>query len=165
MSQPKIVQSDWKRTIPQLVILAAWFGLWFLLLPMSQRPNAAIYGVVGFFVHLVGARHFIPRAHRRGVRHLHKEQFREAIACFADSDRFFSRHPWIDRFRAVVLLSPSSWSYREMALLNMAFAHSQLGEGRKAQEYYRQVATEYPGNKMARNALRLMEASRELADR
>lgn len=85
-----------------------------------------------------------------------KQHFAESIPYFQESADFFAKHPMIDRLRAVFLLSPSKFSYREMALCNIAFAHAQLGNGREAKEMYQQVLAEYPENGLASVALKLI---------
>ncbi len=69
---------------------------------------------------------FIARAHRRGMRLYRSQQYAAAIQSFGESYDFFARHEWIDRFRAITMMSPSAISYREMALCNIAFGHRKL---------------------------------------
>ncbi len=81
---------------------------------------------------LVGSRKLIPRAHRRGIRLSQTQQFEDAIRAHKESYEFFTRHSWLDRYRSITMMSPSSMSYREMALINIAFAYGQIGNGEKA---------------------------------
>ncbi|MDH3639811.1 MAG: hypothetical protein OES09_15310, partial [Gammaproteobacteria bacterium] len=46
-----------------------------------------------------------------------------AIDQFQRSYDFFSKHYWLDKYRGVTMMSPSIWSYREMALMNIASVH------------------------------------------
>ena len=62
-------------------------------------------------------------------------------------------------------MTPSSFSYREMGLLNIAFAYGQLGDGESARTFYEQVIKEYPNNWMAQAVLNLIEASTKLTSR
>ena len=48
-----------------------------------------------------------------------------------------------------------------MALLNMAFAYSQIGNGQKSKEIYEQVLKEFPNSEMAKAALRMFESAKE----
>lgn len=45
-----------------------------------------------------------------------------------------------------------------MALLNMAFSYSQLGNGMKSKEIYEKVIEDYPQNEIARSALRMLNS-------
>jgi TolA-binding protein len=56
------------------------------------------------------------------------------------------------------MMSPSAISYREMALVNIAFSVSQLGQGTDAKEYYQRALDEFPNSAMAKAALRLIES-------
>jgi len=49
-------------------------------------------------------------------------------------------------------------TYREMALINIAFAHSQIGDGRTAKAYYERTLRDFPQNSIARAALRLIHS-------
>jgi hypothetical protein len=82
-----------------------------------------------------------------------------AIPHFESSYAFFSAHQWIDRFRSVILMSPSAASYREMALVNVAFCYSQLGHGTEAKSVYERALREFPGSPVASSALKLIESA------
>lgn len=90
-------------------------------------------------------------------------QFREALPHFERSLAFFERHEWVDRWRSLVMLSGGALPYREMALVNMAFCFAQLGDGDRAEVYYRRALDAFPGSVMANTSLRLMEAARSRA--
>ena len=92
------------------------------------------------------------------MRLVHKKEFQNAIPYFHKSYDFFNKHSWIDKYRYVTLLSSSKMCYREMALNNIAFCYSQIGEGDKAVEYYSQTLEEYPDNEMAKAALNFISS-------
>ena len=58
-----------------------------------------------------------------------------------------------------MLLSASAASYREMALLNEAFALGQLGRRPEARAIYESTVEEFPDSGMAEAALNLMGPS------
>ena len=87
-----------------------------------------------------------------------KHEYAGAIQFFEASYRFFTDNSWIDKYRYITLLSSSAMDYREMALCNIAFCYSQIGEGPKARAYYQQVLKTYPDNGLAQTALRMMES-------
>jgi hypothetical protein len=70
--------------------------------------------------------------HRRGISLFHAKKFSEAAPHFEASYQALVRRPWLDRFRWLLLGSASAMSYREMALCNAAFCHSQSGDGTRA---------------------------------
>ena len=59
------------------------------------------------------------------------------------------------------MMSASAISYREMALCNIAFCYSQLGDGQKAESYYRRALDEFPNSALAVAALRMIESVRQ----
>ena len=137
------------------IVAAAWV--------VNGHDLAAAFAV-GALVYLAyswGSRAVVARHHRAGMRALKAERFREAEARFAQSGAWFDRHPWVDRWRSVVLLSSGTYGYREMALLNRAYAFVQLGDGDRALDLYRRVLDEYPGSMMAQSALRAADAFRQ----
>ena len=75
-----------------------------------------------------------------------------------ESYDFFTRCRWLDRYRAVTLMSLSAISYREMALINIAFAYSQIGDGGKAKEHYERALDDFPNSGMASAALKLINS-------
>lgn len=92
---------------------------------------------------------------------MRRGEFDAAILRFQQSLEWFERHPWIDNRRSIVLMSCSAMSYREMALVNIAFCHSQRGDGQNARFYYEKCLERFPQNGLAIAALRLMDAARE----
>ncbi|PHQ61052.1 MAG: hypothetical protein COC08_06375 [Maribacter sp.] len=49
-------------------------------------------------------------------------------------------------------------SYREMALANIGFCYSQIGDGIKSKEYYERTLKEFPESGLAKSALKMMSA-------
>ncbi len=48
-----------------------------------------------------------------------------------------------------------------MALVNIAFSYTQIGNGQKAKEYYKQALSEFPQSIIAKSALKMIEAAEE----
>jgi len=154
---PIVREVRWLWLVPQLCVL----GILVWIARSIVGANEALLAGAGFyFLYLVGARSLVAHEHRRGIRLVRQQQWSEATPHFRRSYEFFSRHPWIDRFRWLALLSLSAASYREMALLNEAFALAQQGLRREARSVYARVLREFPESSMARTALNLMEPER-----
>jgi len=96
--------------------------------------------------------------HSKGVQLVKKTAFEPAIIEFEKSYAFLTRYPWIDKFRALTLLSPSAWSYREMALCNIAFCYLQLNQANKAVEYYNKALEEFPNSSLAKYSLKTIQS-------
>lgn len=80
-------------------------------------------------------RSLLLQEHRAGMKLTKKERFTEAIQHFEKSYEFFTRHTWMDKYRYLALLSSGRLSYREMALINIAFCSGQAGDGIMARGY------------------------------
>lgn len=152
-SVPIVRQIAWLSLLPQLAIL--WLLIWIAQLLGAQEPLIA--GPLAYLAASFILRSAIPRHHRNGIYFYKKERFAEAIPYFYKSYDFFARHAWVDRWRAVTMLSPSRISYREMALINVAFCLAQAGERERSIQEYRRALAEFPSSKMAQSALRLLE--------
>lgn len=152
---PVIRTIRWIAAIPQLLaaLFAAAVGHW--LYPYG----GAYFGLVAYLIYSIGSRQLIVRDHRTGIRLLRHERYADAIPRFEASLAFLDRHPWIDKYRSVVLMSPAAWSYREMAFNNLALCYSQLGDGQRARECYQACLDFNPKNWVATAALRLMDTA------
>jgi hypothetical protein len=125
---------------------------------VAPGADAVLWIVGGFLVLTLALRFLVPRAHRRGIRYVRSGQYEPARECFLESYAFFTRHAWIDRYRAITLMSASYMSYREMALCNAAFCCTQIGEGQQARQLYQQALEEFPHSGMAATALNVLSS-------
>ena len=153
---PVLRQVSWLAAIPHLTVLAILIAA-----AMTLDPNnGVIWGAFAYLLYAIGSRRLIARHQRRGMALVKRELYAKAIVEFQASLAFFDRYPWIDRFRCVIMMSASAMSYREMALLNVAFCQSQQGNGRRARESYEACLARFPNSPLARSALRLMDAAK-----
>ncbi len=136
-----------------IVILAAVFHIF--ITSYTDALNLALCFYLGAFILL---RNLVPRNHRKAIHAYKAGDYLQAIAEFDKSYAFFMRHPWVDRYRFLVLLSSSRLSYTEMALVNAAFCHAQAGNGPKAVEYYEKALRQFPDSEMARSGLNMIYA-------
>jgi len=101
----------------------------------------------------------VAKDHQKGMHLVKKHEFAEAIPVFESSYKFFTHNSWVDEYRYITLLSSSRMCYREMALCNIAFCYTQIGEGKKAAEHYRKVLENYPENGLAQAGLKVLESA------
>src|SRR5688572_16583375 len=120
---PVVRQISWPAVLPQLAVLG---GLIALGTYVTQTSGGVVLGAAIYLAYSICSRLLIARAHRRGMRFFRKQQYAAAIEAYQESYEFFARNPWIDQYRAIVMMSPSAISYREMALCNIAFCYTQL---------------------------------------
>ena len=155
MSVPIIRRISWLAVVPQLLALGAAI----MLARHFQLHDGLLVGVIGYLVYSAGSRKILTSYHRAGVRLVRQQHFAEAIEKFQRSLLFFDKHRWIDRFRSIVLMSPSAISYREMALANIAFCYSQIGDGTHARQWYEACLAEFPQSGLAQVGLRIMDSA------
>lgn len=154
-SLPIIRQVAWLSVVPQVLLL--------LTLIVAARvltlSEPILVGSLTYLTLLVFLRNAIPRHHRRGMRFFKRERFKEAIPQFRLSYQFFVKHHWVDRWRALTMLSSSRISYREMALLNLAFSLAQTGDHEQALAEYQRALAEFPDSKVAQMSIRMLSAT------
>ncbi len=137
--------------LPQAAVMLA-------LIACAQWLQVSPYwGIIAYLILSIGLRSLITRHHRRGMSLIKRGQYAEAIPLFQQSNGFFLQYNWLDRWRYMLLLSSSRTSYREMALVNMAFCYTQIGEGKQAKALYEQALTEFPQSAIAQTALKMIE--------
>ncbi len=159
-SNPPIVrQVAWISVLPQLGMLALLMAGAYV----AGFKDFIVVGAVAYLVISFGLRRFIPRDHRIGVSLFCRGRFADALEHFQRSYEFFTRRRWLDDWRFIALFSSSRISYREMALLNVAYCYGQLGDGARSKEYYERVTQEFPGSRIAEAALRMFDAAKGIA--
>lgn len=150
-----IRETAWISIIPHLAVMALIILVWYQLTPQ----NTALYGSLSYLILSIGLRYIIPKSHREGISLVKSLKYEQALSKFEKSYQFFSGNNWIDKYRYIVLLSSSKIAYREMALCNIAFCHSQLGNGKLSKEYYSKTLKEYPDSGLAQAGLNMMNAA------
>src|SRR5687768_10392229 len=156
---PILRQINWLAIVFQLCIFVALVYLFqgFGVGAPSLSALAA-YLVLVYFL-----RFFLAKHHRYGMMFLKRNEFEHAIPNFESSYEYFKEKPWLDRFRAIFLLSSSRISYKEMALVNIAYCYSQLSNGAEAKAYYERALQEFPESGIARAALNMFNAAENKA--
>lgn len=152
--KPIVRQVAWLSLIPQMLVL---FGIIFLFRQLGI-VEPIVTGAAAYLIILLVLRKRVALDHRKGINLFKKSAYAEAIPHFEKSYAFFNKHSWIDRWRYIVLLSSSKISYREMALLNIAFCHGQTGNGPESKKVYEQTLQEFPDSEMAKAALNMIES-------
>lgn len=152
---PVIKQVAWVSLIPQIAFIL-------LLIAVYNQfgfEDAGLHGALTYLFLSMGLRYFIPKNHREGMKLIKNNLFEKAIPEFENSYKFFTKNDWIDNYRFITLLSSSKMNYREMALCNVAFCYSQIGNGTKAIEFYKKTLEEFPENGLAQSALKMLNST------
>ena len=120
---PVVKKIAWAYTVPQLILLfLLTLFFWKAFLP-SSLSMAAVYSAVVYLLYSFGSKSLLLRAHREGIYLSKLQAFREAIDQFQRSYGFLEKHSWLDKYRFITMLDSSALSYREMALVNIAYSY------------------------------------------
>jgi tetratricopeptide (TPR) repeat protein len=149
-----VKQIAWLSLIPQLLLLS----IFIVLASFTGTENPAIIGALAYISASVLLRRTVALHHRKGIAHLRKEEFAEALERFQLSYDYFHRNKWVDEWRYITLMSSSRISYREMALLNVAYCYGQLGKGSRSREFYQKTLLEFPDSAMAKAAIKMLDS-------
>ena len=151
---PMVRQVAWISLVPQLLIM----GLLVYGFCLAGSTEYFLHGALVYLLLSYILRTNIPRFHRQGIRLVKQQKFAEAVPLFERSLASFARHPWVDTYRFLTMLSSSKMSYREMGLCNIAFCHTQLGNGLVAKQHYERILIEHPSNGLAQAGLNVLNS-------
>lgn len=151
---PTFKQTAWISAFPQLAVMGLIFLIWWKINP----DRAVINGAITYLIISFSLRRIVARDHRKGMQFVKAQNFESAIPLFEKAYDFFNRNDWVDKYRYLTLLSSSRISYKEMALINIAFCYGQLGNGQKAKEYYERTLNEFPDSGIATASLNMLNA-------
>jgi tetratricopeptide (TPR) repeat protein len=152
---PIIKQVAWVSLVPQIAFILILIAVY----NQFGFKDPGLYGALTYLILSMGLRYFIPKNHRNGIQLTKINQFEKAISEYEKSYEFFTKNDWIDKYRFITLLSSSKMNYREMALCNIAFCYSQIGNGAKAIEFYQKTLEEFPENGLAHSALKMLNST------
>tara|TARA_R110002050_G_scaffold67404_2_gene145851 strand:+ start:1236 stop:1724 length:489 start_codon:yes stop_codon:yes gene_type:complete len=153
---PIVSQVAWLSIIPHLLVM----GLIMLICYQFNKTNFILFGAITYLILSQVLRRTIAIEQRKGMVKVKSKDYHNAIPHFKNSYKFFTKNDWIDKYRFFTLLSSGKMSYREMALINIAFCYGQAGNGNLSKEYYEKTLTEFPESGMAKAGLSLLNSTR-----
>ena len=144
-----VAKTSWFGLIPSLVVMVGlMLGGWSLL---------DVFGLVlGFGLYLILSRllrRTILRDFYRGLAFSKKRLYKQAIPHFDDAYAFITRHPWIDKYRSVVLLNYGRFTITEATMSNLASCYVRTGDGQKAIDMWKKMLEVFPESRIARDSL------------
>jgi tetratricopeptide (TPR) repeat protein len=155
---PVVRQINWLSVVPQLTFM----GLVILIYYLLNIKEPLVWGCLTYLILSYGSRAIFAKNHNKGMKLSRAQNFTEAIKYYEKSAEFFKNNKWIDQYRCITLFSAAKMSYREMALINIAFCYSQIGNGSKAVEFYKKALTEYPDSIMGKTALNMFDSAQDI---
>lgn len=146
----------WYALLLAFVPLLAFIAVGYAVFGQDDGLIVAIVAYAGYRFFIV--RRIVCRDHRNGIVLTRHGQFADAIAAFQRSEASWERHPTLDRYRALVLGSPTSHSFRLFAKYNQAYCLSRLGRGAEARDLVDRVLAEAPDMLPARELRDVLNA-------
>ncbi len=154
--KPIVRQTAWLSLIPQILFIGALYIIYSFFI---ESKLFSIYLTLLTYLFLsITLRSSLSRYHRKGMTLVKKEKYEQAIEAFQKSYSFFSKYTWIDQYRFITMLSSSKISYREMALLNIAFCYSQIDNGKNSKDYYLKTIQYFPNSEVAKASLKMIRS-------
>jgi tetratricopeptide (TPR) repeat protein len=151
---PIVRQIAWSSLFTQILLLGFFIYIYYLL----DIEFPFVFGALTYLILSYGLRNLSTGSHQKGMKLVKQGNFTDAIPYFEKSVDYFSKNAWVDKYRFLTMLSSSKMSYREMGLCNIAFCHSQTGNGIEAKKFYQLVLEDYPENILATSALNLFNS-------
>lgn len=154
----------WASVILTLAILVGLIVLAYMTLFPENLTVAIIVGAAVYFAYSQISKRVLARHHFRGMRRLQQGRYDEALGAFEQYLAFIERHPWIDRYRALVMLTAEAYSCRESAMNNIIFCYGQMGQVVDMKAWLHKLIDEYPSNVFAVTTLSLIKAIESSVD-
>ncbi len=152
---PVARQMSWQSIISQFILLAVFMVITDYIGGFSSL--GLLIGVLIYALYYLLVKFTLEHNINDGLKLINKGEFNQAISKFEAAYEFFSRHPWLDRWR-FLFLHTSTLNYREMALINIAVCFSQTGDGKRSKQYYQRALAEFPDSMLAQVALKAIES-------
>lgn len=129
-----------------LIALVLTMTLCFLGTLLLGWPVGLFVGAVVMVVYSKGIRRVIVPDYFQGIKHIKRNEHDAAIERFQRCLGFLSRHPWIDRWRNVVLLWPSPYSLTSSCFHCMGASHLRANRVDLAKENFKQALALQPNH-------------------
>lgn len=155
---PTLRRTSMMMIFSQAAVVALLIGIINVVMRPLSSISAIAAGIMLYIAYSFGSRMILTAAHRRGVRLVREKKWQAAVQAFEASYAFFTRFPWLDEYRFLAMLTPTSIGYREMALNNMGFALVQAGNNRQAKQHYLKLLEQFPQSDLAETARRVLAA-------
>lgn len=88
------------------------------------------------------------RVLNQGVALMKQHRYEAAIALFSHIHQYFEKHPWVDKYRYVLLISCSAIPMKVMCVMNITACHVLLKNKELATFYYHTLVKLYKGHEI-----------------
>ena len=159
MRQPTLQCWTWSRTMPQFAVMVLLIAVCWQLFPLGDKVLAVISAAAVYLIYSQTTRRILTSKHRRGIKEATRKNYDESTRYFRESVEFFSSHSRLDKYRSVLLLTPSAWTYQEMGLISIASNYAAQGDVESAAKTLKQLLSLFPENEYAEHSLGFIRAA------
>ena len=152
----------WGALAINVAIIAILVGIGMLIF-RGNLNYGFLAGVLAYLILSTLLKVIFLKDQRLGLKYARSGDYPRAIEEFKKCYDFFRQKPYIDKYRGFFLLDYSSYSYTEIALINIGACYAMQKDYDSAREWYRKAAAEFPESDAAPKALESIER-REKAD-
>lgn len=138
-----------------MILLSALFYFTIFEMDFISSASLAIFVVLAYRYII---RYTIMLNNVKGIRCLKKSDFEGVIRYFDKSNVFFTEHEFLNKYGFIVFLSPSKYTLKEMALVNLAYSYAQKGDIARTKEFYEECLKINPQNGMALSSMNFLNA-------
>jgi tetratricopeptide (TPR) repeat protein len=156
---PVVRSLAWSQLIPQVAAIGALAVLGHIIIPHARVSSVGFGAAATYLVRCRLSRAAFLRDHYSGIAAYRAGRFADAIKHFEASRAFFLQHPRTDSFRSLLFGVTGPNPFRIVALCNMAYCYSQLGDGGRAVSLYEQALAEFPDCTLARASLNMLRST------
>jgi hypothetical protein len=144
-------ETVWLAVVPRILFI----GVLCIVYYQWDRNNFFVLGFITYLIVWYGLRTFaFPKDVHKSIKLIREEKFKEAVPYIERSIEFYNKHPWIDKYRFLLMVSSSKRGILESSICNLGFCLLQSGNARAAKEVYEDVLRRYPENTVAKIQLK-----------
>jgi len=143
-------ETNWFALFPKLLVVGI---LCVCFYPIDKQNFFFIAFFVYLLLTLLARWLFFPNVLYEGIKLIREAKFQEAIPVVQQTIDYYSKKPWIDKYRFWLLISSAKRTITESSTCNLAYCYLQIGQVKRAKEIYEDVLRQYPENVNAKSML------------
>jgi hypothetical protein len=148
-------ETIWLAIIPRFLFIAIMSMIYY----QWDKRDCIVLGFVTYLIVWYVLRTIaFPKDVHKSIRLIKEGKLNEAVPYIERSIDFYTRHPWIDKYRFLLMVSSSKRGMRESSICNLGFCLLQTGNVSAAKEVYEDVLRQYPENTVAEIQLKTINA-------
>ena len=162
--QVNFIRSTWQSELPAYLLQCVLLIIAYFIFSPYLGSYAIVVGILIFFAYRTLCNRVFLRHIRRSNKYMKSGNYALAIPEAEIVLAFFTKYPWIDRYKNLLLLRKTPRTLREDALRVIAICYDRLDDVDRANTYFERTVKEYPDSKLALYSLQQFQTERGLID-